>query len=500
MRRLLLALCALAACATPPAVPPPAATIPVAPVNAYADADANANTNAYAHAHAYANGVVLPPAIAELQKRALTSSHAFDFVRSLTDEVGPRMSGSPGDKAAVAWGLRTMTSAGLANVHAEKVMVPRWVRGDERAEIVAPFARALAVAALGGSVGTPAHGVEAEIVEVDSLASLRKLAKDSLKGKIAFVDAPMRRARDGGGYGECVGARFAGPRVAAELGAVAYLLRSCGSDHDRLPHTGSKGKDDHEIPAAAISVPDAELLHRVLEHDKSARVRIALGAHTLPDVESANVVGEVPGTAKPDEIVLLGAHLDSWDLGTGAIDDGAGVGIALETGRLLAALADKPRRTVRIVLFANEEHGGAGAIGYRKAHEAEAPRHVAALEADFGGDRVYAARFLGAPEGRDRFLAVARLLAPLGVETPDEEGGSGADIAPLREIGIPSIELRQDGTHYFDWHHTANDTLDKIDPAQIAQAAAAFATFVLATANMDGDFGRVPEPKRKGRS
>jgi Zn-dependent M28 family amino/carboxypeptidase len=275
------------------------------------------------------------------------------------------------------------------------------------------------------------------------------------------------------------------------------LLRSIGTDSDRLPHTGAKGKDDHEIPALALAAPDAELLHRVLADRKTARVHISNTSRTLPDADSANVIGEVPGRERPNEVVLIGAHLDSWDLGTGAIDDGAGVGIALETARVVAAMPDKPRRTVRVVLFANEEHGLEGAKGYAKAHASEAGSIVVATEADFGADAVYAVRFRGDPAAKDRFAALARALAPLGVARDDEPGFGGADVSPLMALGVPVLELRQDGTRYFDMHHTANDTVDKIDPATLALAAAAFATAVREAADMEGDFGRIPEDQRK---
>jgi hypothetical protein len=446
-----------------------------------------------------AASLLSPDAAVALQRDELSSSHAYDFVRSLCDEVGPRLAGSPGDRAAVAWAQRTMQGIGLANVRAEKVRVTHWERGEGRAEILGTVTQPMAVAALGGSVATPARGLEANVVEAASIAELEKLPPEQVRGKIVFLDPVMRRARDGAGYGETVGNRSHGAREAAKLGAVGMLLRSVGTDHDRLPHTGAKAKDEHEIPAAAISVPDAELLHQVLANRKAARVRLVLGSHTLPEAESANVIGEVTGRERPGEIVLVGAHLDSWDLGTGAIDDGAGVAIALETARLLAARPQKPRRTVRVVLFANEEHGLEGAREYAQSHAAELPAHVVATEADFGADAVYAVRWRGDPAARERFVDLARTLAPLGVERQDESGSAGADVSPLMEAGVPILELRQDGTRYFDMHHSANDTLDKIDPGVLAQAAAAFATAVWAAAEMDGDFGRIPEGMRKSR-
>jgi hypothetical protein len=446
-----------------------------------------------------AASVLSPDAAVALQRDELSSSHAYAIVRSLCDEVGPRLAGSPGDRAAVAWALRTMQGMGLSNPRAEKVRVTHWERGEGRAEIVGPVRQPLAVAALGGSVGTPGRGTEGDVVEAASIAELQKLPPEQVRGKIVFLDPVTRRARDGAGYGETVLNRHHGAREAAKLGAVALLLRSIGTDHDRLPHTGAKAKDDREIPAAALSVPDAELLHQVLADRKAARVRLVLGAHTLPDADSANVVGEVTGRERPGEIVLIGAHLDSWDLGTGAVDDGAGVAIALETARLLAARPQKPRRTVRVVLFANEEHGLNGAREYARAHAAEVPAHVVATEADLGADAVYAVRWRGDPAARERFVDLARMLAPLGVERQDETGHGGADVSPLLELGVPILDLRQDATRYFDLHHTANDTVDKIDPGVLAQATAAFATAVWAAAEMDGDFGRVPEGMRKPR-
>jgi carboxypeptidase Q len=409
------------------------------------------------------------------------------------------MAGSPGDPVAVAWAERTMKELSLADVHTEPVTVRRWERGDESAQIVAPVPQRLVVTALGGSGGTGARGVEGDVVEVASLADLEKLPPDSARGKIVFLDAPTRRARDGSGYGEGARGRYRGPGIAKKLGAVALLLRSLGTDHDRLAHTGAMAADDHPLPAAALSVPDAELLHRVLDEKKTARVRLVLGAHTSGEARSANVIGEVTGRERPLEIVLVGAHLDSWDLGEGAIDDGAGVGIALETARVISALPTRPRRTLRVVLFANEEHGLDGAHAYATVHGQEALKHVVAMEADFGADAVYAVRWLGDLATRDRFVALARLLAPLDVERDDAPGGGGADVSPLRELGVPILDLRQDGSRYFDVHHTANDTVDKIDPGVYASAAAAFATAAWAAADMEGDFGRVEETSRKSK-
>jgi carboxypeptidase Q len=436
---------------------------------------------------------------AAIQRDELAAPKAFGFVQSLCDEVGPRIAGSPADPLAVAWGLRTMKGLGLANVHSESAKVTHWERGEARAEIVSPTAQPMVVAALGGSVATPPHGIEADVVEAATIAELQKLDPATVRGKIVFLDPVMRRARDGSGYGEAVRNRSSGAGAAAKMGAVALLLRSVGTDHDRVAHTGAKAKDEHEIPAVALSVPDAEALHRVLAEKGHARVRLSVSSRTLPDADGANVIGDVLGREKPDEIVLVGAHLDSWDLGTGAIDDGAGVAIALETARLVASRPQKPRRTVRVVLFANEEHGLQGAKEYARAHAAEASKHVVAMEADFGADSVYAVRWRGDPATKARFDGLARALAPMGVERQDDAGNAGADVSPLLELGVPILDLRQDGSRYFDIHHTSNDTLDKIDAPTLGRAAAAFATAAWQAADMEGDFGRVPEGDRKSK-
>ncbi|MEP7124720.1 MAG: M20/M25/M40 family metallo-hydrolase, partial [Byssovorax sp.] len=254
-----------------------------------------------------------------------------------------------------------------------------------------------------------------------------------------------------------------------------------------------------KIPAAALAIPDAELLHRVIAQGKPVRLKMSLGAKTLPDADSSNLVGDVVGSSLPDEIVLLAAHLDSWDLGQGAIDDGAGIAIVLEAGRQIALMNPKPKRTVRVVFFANEENGLAGATAYAKAHAAEVAKHVIAMEADFGAARVVEIRYSGAEDKRPQLLAVAAVVKPLHVEISAEPAEGGADVSPLQALGVPMIDLRQDGTTYFDFHHTANDTLERIDRGEIDQAAAAFAVTAYAAADAPSDFGRLPEDKREHR-
>jgi hypothetical protein len=422
-------------------------------------------------------------------------SGAGDIVRSLSDEVGPRLSGSPGDARAVAWALRTMGALGLANVRAEPVRVPHWERGAERGEIVAPYPHPVALAALGGSVGTPPDGVEAAVVEVATLDALDALPEASVRGRIVYVHRVMARTPTGRGYGEAVPVRVGAAVAAARKGAVAVIVRSVGTDRSRAPHTGALRYDDAvaRIPAAALSAADGDILHRVVQASPAGavRFRLALGCRALPDADSANVVGEVAGGDLAGEVVLLGAHLDSWDLGTGALDDGAGVAIVLSAARNVMA-AGTPRRTVRVVLFANEENGLAGARAYAEAHRDELARHAVALEADAGDGRVGVVRYAGAPSAGGSFRALAAALAPMGVRAADEPAHGGADLGPLAPAGVPRVDLGQDMRTYFDHHHTANDTPAVLDERSLDQAVAVWTAAVSALAAMDDDLGRAP--------
>jgi carboxypeptidase Q len=439
------------------------------------------------------------PEIPVSLRTAGKGSKAATWVRSLTDEVGPRLAGSDGDARATAWGERTMKSLGFSNVRLEQVMVPHWDRGAESASIVAPFAQRLSITALGGSVGTAEEGIEAEVLRVPSMDALDKLPDGAARGKIVFIDVETKPTKTGEGYGKAVGARFSGASAAAKKGAVAMLVRSIATAKTRLPHTGAMHYDDGlpKIPAAALAVPDAMMLQRMLE-DPQAKVRLSLhlGCRDLGEAVSYNVVGDVVGRDRPDDVVLLGAHLDSWDLGTGALDDGAGVGVVLEAARLIQTLPTHPRRTVRVVLFADEENGVKGGIAYAKQHEAELARHFAALELDVGGGKVWGFSHLTA-EGKDAEIAAfASPLRGLGVRTVAEGQHFGSDISPLRFAGVPVFDLDQDASTYFDFHHSADDTFDKIDPKALDQVVAAAASFAWSAAEMEGDLGRVPESKR----
>jgi hypothetical protein len=445
----------------------------------------------------------LPSAIRQqavrLRDDAMKGTRAYDWVSSLTTEVGPRLAGSRGDKAAVEWGLRTLRDLGFSNVRTEPVTVPHWERGRAEGEILAPFRQTVVLAALGGSVGTAEEGIEAEVVRFETLAALQEAAEGSLTGKIAFIDGKMERSRDGSGYGAAVGQRGSGAIEAAKRGAVAVLIRSVGTDVNRTPHTGGMRYDDavRKIPAAALSVPDANLLEAQCASGKPVVFRLLLGARVLPDETSANVIGEVPGREAPEEIVLLACHLDSWDLGTGAIDDAAGCAIVIEAGRRL--LASPPRRTVRVVLFANEEFGLSGGRAYAEAHAEEIPRHLMSVEADLGSGRVYRLSSAVAPASLAVVDDIARLLASLGVERGDNQGAGGADLSPLRAKQVPAVSLAHDATAYFDFHHTANDTLDKVDRAGLDQSVAAYVALAYVAAETTVSFAPGPPPAERRR-
>jgi carboxypeptidase Q len=423
----------------------------------------------------------------------MVDGEAYRLLQHLTDRIGPRLTGSPGAEAAVTWTAERLRSFGL-EVRTETVRVPHWVRGDEEAQIVSPSPQRILVTALGGSEPTPKGGLTAEVVESVGLEGLAALGAAGVRGKIVLFNGPMT-ARGMEGYGPAVVQRTRGAVEAARLGAVAAIVRSVGTLSARLVHTGAMTYDDHvpRIPAAAVAAEDADLIHRLLASGETVRVQLRLGCRTLPDVESANVVADLPGREREYEIVLVGAHLDSWDLGTGAIDDGAGVAMVMETLRLLKTLGLVPRRTVRGVLYMNEENGLRGGKAYAEAHAAELSRHVAALETDSGAGRPTGWSATVGATGLDALKDVFGLLAPLGADTV-AAGGGGADIEPLHAGSVPLLGLRLDATRYFDWHHSPADTLDKVDPRELAAGAAALAVAAYVLAEMPEPLPRPSPP------
>jgi hypothetical protein len=427
-----------------------------------------------------------------LGQKALNEAAAFAFVESLTTEVGPRLAGTEAHKRAVAWAEAKLKEAGFDNVHSEPFTLPAWIRGPESAEIVGAVPQHLAVTALGGSVATEANGVEAEIALFHTYADLLAAPPGFLAGKIAVVTQRMVRTQDGSGYGAANPIRRSGPSEAAKRGAVAYLLRSLGTDSHRLPHTGALNYEDNapRIPAAALAIPDAEQLDRLAALGP-VRIRLLLRPTVQEHANSWNVVGEIKGAERPNEVVLIGAHLDSWDLGTGAIDDGAGVAIVVRAAQLIGGLATRPKRTIRVVLFGAEEMDFSGAA-YAKAHDGETGQIVVAGEADFGARSVYSVQLPPGAIDSDFGHALGVVVAPLAANIdrrPALRGGE--DILKLQAAGVPVVSLRQDGLDYFDIHHTADDTLDKIDPKQLNQAVAVWSAFTYLAAESDVDFRRL---------
>ncbi len=440
-------------------------------------------------------GEVMPPIApalaaraAALREKALASDLAWRILRDLTTHVGPRLAGSPAEARARALMVERLKALGFVNVHVEEFAVPGWRRGAEQAAVISPAPQPLAVTALGGSVATPPDGITAPVVRFADLAALEAAPADSLKGRIAFIDQRMFRAQDGSGYGQTVGIRVRSAVTAAKKGALAVLIRSIGTDSHRLPHTGMMRyeKDVPKIPAAALANPDADQLARLLARGGPVTVRLLLTPEGGFVARSGNVVAEIPGSTRKDEIVLLGAHLDSWDLGTGAVDDGAGVAIVTAAAKLAGEMG-QPQRTIRVVLFGAEEIGLVGARAYAKAHAGEIARHVLVSEADFGADNVWRMDTGVGTAALPFVAAVHRLLQPLGIGRGGNDSRGGSDVSVLARAGVPAIGLRQDGMRYFDLHHTADDTLDKIDPRQLAQNVAAWATMAFLIANSDAD-------------
>jgi hypothetical protein len=433
-------------------------------------------------------------AAARILAAAGSEGHAWAKLAWLTDRIGHRLSGSPGYEAAARWTAAEMTRDGADRVWTEKVVVPHWTRGIESGAIVAPVAVPMAVTALGLSDPTPKGGVTADVIEVSSFDDL-KAAGEKVKGKIVLYNRPV--LPNGGeehGYGAAAALRHRGAVEAAKLGAVGALIRSLGTAAFRLPHTGMTDyeKGVPRLPFAAISQEDADHIHRLLAAGETVRVRYTLGCKNLPDVESENVLAEIRGSERPDEIVLIGGHLDSWDLGPGATDDAAGCAVVMETLRVLEVLGLRPRRTVRAVLFASEENGLHGGRAYAEAHRDELARHVVAIEADSGGARPTGFGVTAGPGGAE---IVRRLAAPLaGIGAAEiVEGGGGADISAMSAARVPMMGLRQDTTHYFDYHHSAADTLDKVDPRDLASSAAALAVMTYGLADAPDPLPR-PEP------
>ncbi len=445
-------------------------------------------------------GVDLDTELRVLQAAA-KENEAFAIVESLTTEVGSRLAGSEAEARARAWAVKKLTALGFKNIRVESTSVPGWERGEEVARIVRPFPQNLAITALGGSVATPAGGLSAELLPFETLTDLQAAPAGALHGKIAFINQAMPKTQDGSGYGAVVAIRSQGPSVAAAKGAAAILIRSVGTDHHRFPHTGMLQYADEspKIPAAALSAPDADQLSRIFARKEKVFLHLELKPRMTGDKPTGNVIAEIPGRIHPEEIILLGAHLDSWDLGTGAVDDGAGVAIVTAAAKLILDHSPRPpARTIRVVLFGAEEVGLVGAKAYAKRHADELPRHIVALESDFGAGPVY--RLSGHVPDRTWPILESlqkKYLARLMIVPGENHKAGGPDLYPLRPAKVPIIGLEQDGRDYFDLHHTADDTVDKINPHSLSQNVAAYATVAWWASEIGPRFRLKPEAAEK---
>lgn len=417
---------------------------------------------------------------------ALADSSAWNRLALLADKFGHRISGSSSLEAAIGWIIAEMKRDGLENVRGEPVMVPKWVRGQESADLVSPRAMPLHMIGLGRSIATPRNGITAQVMVVNDFDELTRRAAEA-KGKIVLFDVPFTS------YGQTVRYRSSGATAAAKVGAVAALIRSVSSFSMQNPHTGAMGYDSTvvKIPAAALSVEDAMMLHRMVNRGEKVVVTLKMSARTLPDLPSRNVVAEIMGSEKPNEVVVLGGHIDSWDIGQGAMDDGGGCVAAWEAVKLMKKLGIRPKRTVRVVLWTNEENGSRGANGYRDAHRGEIDNHVMAMESDNGVFKVQGLGITAGEGGIAMAADIASLFSAIGA-TQASDGGVDADTGPLNELGVPAMSPLVDGTRYFWYHHSSADTMDKLNPKEMAENVALMAVTAFVVADMPGRLPRAP--------
>ena len=441
--------------------------------------------------------VFSPQTLAELkrlQQAALNSDYAYRQVAHLANNIGPRLSGSAQAAKAVDYVASELKAIGC-EVQLEKVMVPHWVRGEETAALVqfpgqAPnTTQKIVLCALGSSVATPTDGIEADVIVVRNFDDLKSLPRDKVEGKIVLFNYPFDKqmaaeGRAGEAYGEAVVFRSDGPSAAARQGAVACLIRSVGGADYRLPHTGQTdyADDAPKIPAGAVTAEDADLI-AYLVRQGPVKMKLVLTPQTLADVESANVIGDIKGSEHPEQIIVVSGHLDSWDLGTGAIDDGAGVAVSVEAANLIQKLHLKPKRTIRVIAWMNEENGSRGSKQYAKDHGKE--NHFAAMETDNGAGHPLGLNIKAKPEVKKMLAPVAAILQDSGAGVLNLVEHCGADIAPLEKAGVPAFSPIQDSRFYFNYHHSAADTLDKIVPKELAENSAVVAVAAYALANAE---------------
>jgi len=431
-----------------------------------------------------------------LQQAALTSDYAYKQVAHLSNNIGPRLTGSAQAAKAVEYVASELKAIGC-EVQLEKAVVPHWVRGEETAALVQFPGQArdttqkIILCALGGSVATPPEGIEADVIAVRNFDELKSLPRDKVAGKVVLFNYPFDKqmaaeGRAGEAYGEAVVYRSDGPSAAARQGAVACLIRSVGGADYRLPHTGQTNyaNDAPKIPAAAVTAEDADLIAELVRQGP-VRMRLVLTPQQLPDLESYNVIGDIKGSEHPEQVIIISGHLDSWDLGTGAIDDGAGVAVSMEAANLIQKLHLKPKRTIRVIAWMNEENGSAGSKQYAKDHEKDWRNHFAAMETDGGAGHPIGINIKGKPEVKKMLAPVATILEESGAGLLNSVEHCGADIAPLEKAGVPSFSPIQDSRFYFNYHHTAADTLDKIVPRELSDNSAVVAVAAYALASME---------------
>jgi carboxypeptidase Q len=417
---------------------------------------------------------------------ALKDSTAWNRLAEMTEKFGNRLSGTPALEQTIDWVIAKMKEDGLQNVRGEPVKVPVWVRGAESAQMVSPRAQNLPMLGLGGTIATPPAGITADVIVVSSFTDLETKAAQA-NGKIVLFDVPFTS------YGETVQYRSRGAIAAAKVGAVAALVRSVTPYSQRTPHTGGMQYDStvRRIPAAAITVEDVQMIHRIVDRGERVRIKLTMSAKTMPDAPSRNVMGELVGSEKPEEVVVFGGHIDSWDVGRGAMDDGGGVVVAWEAVKLLKRLGLKPRRTIRVVGWTNEENGGRGGQGYRDAHRSDIVKHVLAIESDGGVFKPQGFGFSGSDAAFEVVRQIGTLLDRIDAGRISK-GGGGSDIAPIMALGVPGLGLLVDGTKYFWYHHTEADTVDKLDPHDMALCVATMAVMAYVVADMADPLPRAP--------
>ena len=434
--------------------------------------------------------------LARLQRTAVDSDYAYRQVGYLANNIGPRLSGSAQAARAVEYVASEMRLMGL-DVRLQKCLVPHWVRGEERGELIewtgmaSGTTQKVVLTALGGSIGTATEGMTGEIVVVKDFDELARLGKDKIAGKIVLFNNKFDREMQNSGfglaaYGQAVAYRFGGAMAAARLGAIAVLVRSAGGSQNRLAHTGAMGYDPavKKIPGAAVSYEDAETIAYLARMGK-VRIKLTLTPQTLPDVESYNVIADLKGSEKPNEIVIVSGHLDSWDLGQGAIDDGAGVAAAMAVPQIIKQMDLHPKRTIRFIAWMNEENGGRGSAAYAKDEENNIANHFAAIEADLGASHPVGFLFAGKQEAMAFFAPISNVLREQGAFQTQLQAGVGSDVGPLTQKGVPSFAPWFDQRTYFDYHHTAADTFDKVDPREIAQNASVMAVLAYGLASLE---------------